>query len=63
MDQVREVLRVHHYAYSTEKAYVNWILKYIRFNGKRHPKDMGKAEIEPFLSHLAVNLQVAQNQA
>ncbi len=66
MDQVREVLRFHHYAYSTEKAYVDWILKYIRFNGKRHPKDMGKAEIERFLSHLAVNRQVSastQNQA
>lgn len=66
MDQVKEVLRFHHYAYSTEKAYVDWILKYIRFNGKRHPKEMGKAEIERFLSHLAVNRQVSastQNQA
>lgn len=66
MDQVREVLRFHHYAYSTEKAYVDWILKFIRFNDKRHPKDMGKVEIERFLSHLAVNRQVSastQNQA
>ena len=66
MDQVREVLRFHHYAYSTEKAYVDWILKYIRFNDRRHPKEMGKVEIERFLSHLAVNRQVSastQNQA
>ena len=66
MDQVREVLRFHHYAYSTEKSYVDWILRYIRFNNKRHPKDMGKAEIERFLSHLAINRQVSastQNQA
>jgi len=41
MDQVREVLRFHHYAYNTEKSYVSWILQYIRFHNKRHPKDMG----------------------
>jgi len=66
MDQVRETLRFYHYAYNTEKSYTNWILKFIRFNGKRHPKDMGKLEIERFLSHLAVNRDVAaatQNQA
>jgi integron integrase len=66
MDQVREVLRFHHYAYSTEKSYVDWILRYIRFNDRKHPKDMGKAEIERFLSHLAINRDVAastQNQA
>jgi len=66
MDQVREVLRFHHYAYSTEKSYVDWILRYIRFNNKRHPRDMGKVEIEQFLSYLAINRQVSastQNQA
>ncbi len=50
MDQVREVLRFHHYAYNTEKSYVTWILQYIRFNNRRHPKDMGKAEVESFLN-------------
>ena len=66
MDQVRETLRFYHYAYNTEKSYVNWILKFIRYSGKKHPKDMGKFEIERFLSHLAVNRNVAastQNQA
>jgi len=66
MDQVREVLRFYHYAYSTEKTYVFWILQYIRFNDRRHPRDMGKAEIERFLSNLAINKNVAaatQNQA
>lgn len=66
MDQVREVLRFHHYAYNTEKSYVAWILQYIRFNNRRHPKDMGKAEVEAFLSHLALNRGVSastQNQA
>ena len=66
MDQVREVLRFHHYAYNTEKSYVAWILQYIRFNNRRHPKDMGKSEVESFLSHLALNRGVSastQNQA
>ncbi len=67
MDQVREVLRYYHYAYRTEQSYCKWILRYIRFyEGKLHPRDMGKAEIERFLSHLAVKDQVApatQNQA
>lgn len=66
MDQVREVLRFHHYAYNTEKSYVSWILKYIRFHNRKHPKDMGKHEIEAFLSYLAVNRNVSsstQNQA
>ncbi len=66
MDQVLEVLRFHHYAYNTEKSYVSWILKYIRFHNKKHPKDMGKDEVESFLSDLALNRGVSastQNQA
>ncbi len=66
LDQVREVMRYHHYAIRTEQTYVKWILDYIRFNGTRHPREMGKPEIERFLSHLAVNRNVAsstQNQA
>ncbi len=59
MDQVREVLRYHHYALRTEQAYVSWILRFIRFNSKQHPKEMGKVEIERLLSHLALNRDVA----
>lgn len=55
LDQVREVLRYHHYAYKTEQAYIGLILRFIRFNGTRHPAEMGKPEIERFLSHLAIN--------
>ncbi len=65
LDQVREVMRYHHYAIRTEQTYVKWMLDYIRFNGIRHPREMGKPEIERFLSHLAVNRNVAsstQNQ-
>ena len=59
-------MRYHHYAIRTEQTYVKWILDYIRFNGTKHPLEMGKPEIERFLSHLAVNRNVAastQNQA
>ncbi len=67
MEQVREVLRYHHYAYSTEKSYCNWILRYIRFyGGQTHPNKMGAKEIERFLSHLALKEQVSastQHQA
>lgn len=66
MAQVRETLRFYHYSYSTEKSYIQWILRYIRFNDRRHPNEMGKPEIERFLSHLAINRNVAaatQNQA
>ena len=60
MDQVREVLRYYHYAYRTEQSYCSWILQYIKFyDGKTHPKDMGKNEIERFLSHLAEKKNVA----
>jgi integron integrase len=54
MDQVREVLRYHHYAYRTEQTYCQWILRYIRhFGGKTHPNLLGAKDIESFLSHLA----------
>ncbi len=60
MDQVRQVLRYHHYAYRTEQTYCDWIKRYIRYHGgKTHPLKMGKKEIEAFLSHLAVQKNVA----
>ena len=60
MQQVSEVLRYHHYAYRTEMAYCGWVRAFIRFyQNKRHPKDMGVAEVEAFLSHLTMNRKVA----
>lgn len=64
--QVREHLRVRHYSLRTEKAYIAWIKRFIVFHGKRHPRNMGKSEVEAFLSHLAVDRHVSastQNQA
>ncbi|MFC5437235.1 integron integrase [Rhodanobacter umsongensis] len=66
MDEVRRVLRLKHYSMRTETVYVGWIRRFILANGKRHPRDMGEAEVEGFLSHLAVQGKVAaatQNQA
>ncbi len=61
MDQVRQVLRYHHYAYRTEQTYCYWILRFIKFHGcKTHPKDMGKSEIDSFLSDLATQGRVFQ---
>jgi integron integrase len=60
MDQVREVLRYHHYAFRTEKSYCQWILRYIRFfGGKTHPNKLQARDIERFLSHLATEGKVA----
>ena len=61
MDQVRQVLRYHHYAYRTEQTYCDWITRYIRYyhGSKIHHLDMGKREIEAFLSLLAVRQKVA----
>src|SRR6266511_2914005 len=66
LDQVRDHLRLKHYSYRTEETYVSWIKRFIFFHGKRHPRDMGAAEIEAFVTHLAVARNVAvttQNQA
>jgi integron integrase len=66
LDQVRDVIRLKHYSIRTEEAYVDWIKRFILFHNKRHPKDMGRAEVEAFLTHLAVEGHVAastQNQA
>lgn len=53
LDQVRERTRYLHYSIRTETAYVHWVKAYVHFHGLRHPRDMGVAEIEAFLSHLA----------
>ena len=66
LEQVVTRMRVKHYSLRTEKSYVNWIKRYIWHHGKRHPKDLGAAEVEAFLSHLAVTRNVSastQNQA
>ena len=66
LDQVRDAIRTRHYSYRTEEAYVGWIRRFILFHAKRHPAEMGKEEIERFLTSLAVDRLVAastQNHA
>ena len=59
MDSVRAAIRVRHYSFRTEKAYVDWIRRFILFNKKRHPRDMGGPEVAAFLNHLANDRQVS----
>jgi integron integrase len=66
LDQLRDSLRVRHYALRTEQAYVDWVKRFIRYHGVRHPREMGAAEVEAFLSHLATERNCSastQNQA
>jgi len=66
MEQVRQSFRVRHYSIRTERSYLMWIRQYILFHHKRHPREMGESQVAAFLSHLAVNRDVAantQNQA
>lgn len=66
LDQVRARIRTKHYSPRTEKSYVHWIKRFIYFTGKRHPRELGAAEVSGFLSHLATERNVAaatQNQA
>ena len=66
LDRVREAIAARHYTHRTEKAYIHWIKRYTFFHGKRHPNEMGAAEVTAFLTSLAVHDNVAastQNQA
>lgn len=66
LDQMRERICVLHYSRSTEKTYLYWVRFFVRWSGMRHPRDMGAAEVEAFLSYLATQRDVAagtQNQA
>ena len=65
MDELRDKIRVKQYAYKTEKTYLEWAERFIRFHGLRHPNEMGKLEIEAFVTNLAKTDVSAstQNQA
>lgn len=61
-----EALRVRHYSPRTEQAYISWVRRFVRFNGNRHPAEMGRFEVEQYLTHLATARQVSastQSQA
>ena len=65
-DRLIEVLRTGHYSRRTEQAYVHWIQRFLVFHGRRHPRELAEADINRFLSHLALSENVSastQNQA
>ncbi len=59
LDQVRNLMRMRHLSHKTERAYVAYIRDFILFHDKRHPKEMGVSEIREYLTHLAVEKNVA----
>jgi integron integrase len=66
LEEVHEAIRRRYFSRRTEEAYVHWIKRFIYFSGRRHPREMGEAEVTAFLNHLAAERKVAaatQNQA
>lgn len=66
LDRLREAIRSRHYSPRTEQSYVQWVKRFVLFHDKKHPAEMGEAEINAFLTHLAVKENVSastQNQA
>ena len=59
LEQVSDQIRLKYYSYRTEETYIQWIRRYILFHNKRNPKEMVVPEIEAFLTHLAVEGNVA----
>lgn len=56
---MRREIRVRHYSIRTESSYVDWIRRFIIFNDRRHPSELGASEVMAFLTHLAVERSVA----
>jgi integron integrase len=66
LDRIRDKIRLKHYSIRTETAYVDWVRRFVNFHHRRHPRELGPEHVEAFLSHLAVQRNVAsstQNQA
>jgi site-specific recombinase XerD len=59
LDLVRHHIRFRHYSLATERAYVHWISNFVRFHGLRHPAELGAAEVEAYLAHLAAEREVS----
>jgi hypothetical protein len=59
LDRVRAAVRLRHYSLRTEDCYAAWIRRFILFHNKRHPLEMGAAEINAFLTDLAVRGHVS----
>ena len=57
--RIRSAIRVRHYSVRTERAYMHWIRRFVVFHGRRHPAELGGAEVTEFLNHLATVENVA----
>jgi Phage integrase, N-terminal SAM-like domain len=60
LEAARLQIRTRHLSYRTERACLHWISRYVRFHGRRSPRDMGAPEVEQFLTHLAVDRKVSE---
>ncbi len=61
LEKVRDAIRLKHYSIRTEQSYVYWIKRFILFHEKKHPETMGEGEVVQFLTHLALEQNVAPN--
>lgn len=59
--EIRNIIRARNYSIRTEKTYIHWIIRYIRFHHYQHPESMNESHIRLFLEHLAVNRRVSPN--
>lgn len=59
LDQLRDALRAKHYSYRTEQTYLDWCKRFILYHKKRHPAQMGAPQIQAFITHLAIDRNVA----
>jgi hypothetical protein len=58
LESIRHIIHTMHYSIQTEKTYLVWIKRFILFNQKRHPKDMGEEEVSNFLTHITVDIVI-----
>jgi hypothetical protein len=58
LEQVRVFMRARRYSLRTEQAYLDWIQRFIRFHGVRHPLEMEADEVKGVPSHLATQMRV-----
>jgi len=61
IEEIKTVMRVHHYSKRTEESYLKWILEFIGFNNKKDPSELGTEEISRYINYLAVNRNVSSS--
>src|SRR2546422_680241 len=59
LGRLRAAVRARHYSPRTEESYVGWVKRFVVFHGRRHPDQLGEAEVRAFLEHLAERVRVS----